>query len=286
MSEESVLKVTRRNVFIPSISPGSALARSIVPSQGSASTAGICIPFCAAVADALRAPVVSLALGVVFISKVACAVYASAPREHLGTRAKAAYLRMSEGNWVKLWQCLDCKIDKGDPELVGPYYHCWKINDRTGSKRSVTAREKTPSIQNNQIQELFNYVFVTQLTIIFILVIKQMSDGHHLWMEGFLWLSSAVSNLHVHKRVPDIRAHSEWAVAADRSVGGGGPEQARIRDDTKPWWSVPLQLVCLRLCCHVWLMPGAVGQQPECMKEKKKKKAPCAAPSLCKHMVV
>lgn len=41
------------------------------------------------------------------------------------------------------------------------------------------------------------------------------------------------SNLRVHKGVPDIRAHSEWVVAADHSAGGGGGGGAGAEADQR-----------------------------------------------------
>lgn len=71
--------------------------------------------------------------GHVFISKW-CMQLCDSSCEHPRTWAKVAYfLRVSEGNWVKLLQCLDCKTDKRDPVLVRHSCHCWNANDRTGS---------------------------------------------------------------------------------------------------------------------------------------------------------
>lgn len=83
--------------------------------------------------------------------------------EHLRTSAKVAYfLWMSERNWVKRLQCLDCRIDKRDPVLVRHYCHCWKANDRTGSNvLSWHQKNSLYAKQNRLIQELLNLVFLS-----------------------------------------------------------------------------------------------------------------------------
>lgn len=82
-----------------------------------------------------------------------------------------------------------------------------------------------------------------------------------LQLTGNVWKEACgrVLIVRVHKGVPDIRAHSEWAVAADHSVGGGGGGGGARSDADRRWYKASIVCVSFRLSWFVYIFVAMFG---------------------------